>query len=1085
MAYRSYGSYGSFQRQPQQNSYRRILESNREQKQDFQVNENRIAQQQQSYLEVMRQKIRDEQANRDRNFQLEMEFKEDYQEAVERNARQEIANTKIKGESSEKFWSAISDFSNTAATKYSEYWIEQENKKNLSDFYKALGEIEQMDPEDRNLLFGLKQAEENESMVRYASANATANEVAANSNETQAKPIRDMGSGYKQAIWQKAKAAYAARNLPLYFNQNLDTVFTVQDANGEDLQLTFQQIKDRGDPLLVDQATTQMKYRVANMAGVDQLDPVWAAKNFYGPADQYILIYEREIALDRSNRDKDQQEASQDRLLNEEVQVALTSIGQPGSEFSFNSIITRIAAERDPRFLRADGTMDMKYIRDEEVLPAIGVQIQTGQYDDQLDSIKPWLNSQVFTFNGGQVSTLGETSSPAYGDLLKKIDARIEQRERAVEANEVDQMQSEIQELLAGAELNDGTLDPTEMIRIQRWARKNYAENPNLKKQALDILGQYDTYAEEKEDRALEYQQLVNLAQSGELTALDIQQNSGWLTTDQEKELNTFIIPYQTAEEAKDGGFNRKAFVKQVRELYRKQAKFNDVGKSNDPSIDLAAIAQGKKFDLRVQELLQDPSVPREQIFFQATKDQLVQFRKDIIDPDSDFYLVDSSKGGTNAYVQGYSLGNLTANQRQNYDQIKREVIADPSLLKENVYLGNNVAQSLKTQVKNGQKVSYTQWIVDIAKATNKQPFEVLNDQFEAFGYDERIKPGAFDKLIEVSKPNPYLDNLLKKPTQIGINTAIISTGNAVSTVRKGQQGMQDVQSLATLAQFKAPPLAAAMWALETGRGQTVHGPNALFNITSNDGQGTRRVVREFINGQWVMMPQTFKNYASPLESVKDLKAWADKAPGFNEAGTYREAIQAIYDAGYATSPSYVQSIVDILKGMGVNPDAPIYQHNGPVSNDPTYMTPAMQQVFYETGDIMAGMAPSQHVDVKQADNPKTPDVNEALAFFPETALDDYVVVEDPQFGDTSLSGLAKSFYGPGGRPYNTTFYAPRAYRNGTHLGWDYPTANGTKLRLKGGARVVGGYDTEFGYKAIIELPDGKRFSFLHGYKPQ
>ena len=86
MAYRSYGSYGSFQRQPQQNSYRRILESNREQKQDFQVNENRIAQQQQSYLEVMRQKIRDEQANRDRNFQLEMEFKEDYQEAVERNA---------------------------------------------------------------------------------------------------------------------------------------------------------------------------------------------------------------------------------------------------------------------------------------------------------------------------------------------------------------------------------------------------------------------------------------------------------------------------------------------------------------------------------------------------------------------------------------------------------------------------------------------------------------------------------------------------------------------------------------------------------------------------------------------------------------------------------------------------------------------------------------------------------------------------------------------------------------------------------------------------------------------------------------
>ena len=44
-------------------------------------------------------------------------------------------------------------------------------------------------------------------------------------------------------------------------------------------------------------------------------------------------------------------------------------------------------------------------------------------------------------------------------------------------------------------------------------------------------------------------------------------------------------------------------------------------------------------------------------------------------------------------------------------------------------------------------------------------------------------------------------------------------------------------------------------------------------------------------------------------------------------------------------------------------------------------------------------------------------------------------------------------------------------------------TANNSNVYLKNGAKVVGGFATEWGYKRIIQLPDGRRFAFLHGYE--
>ncbi|NBS70524.1 hypothetical protein EBT31_16665, partial [bacterium] len=50
----------------------------------------------------------------------------------------------------------------------------------------------------------------------------------------------------------------------------------------------------------------------------------------------------------------------------------------------------------------------------------------------------------------------------------------------------------------------------------------------------------------------------------------------------------------------------------------------------------------------------------------------------------------------------------------------------------------------------------------------------------------------------------------------------------------------------------------------------------------------------------------------------------------------------------------------------------------------------------------------------------------------------------------------------------------------GSH-GIDYPTAKGTKLFIKNGARIISKARTAHGDKVVVQLPDGRRFSFLHG----
>ena len=378
-----------------------------------------------------------------------------------------------------------------------------------------------------------------------------------------------------------------------------------------------------------------------------------------------------------------------------------------------------------------------------------------------------------------------------------------------------------------------------------------------------------------------------------------------------------------------------------------------------------------------------------------------------------------------------------------NRNIINQELVVSPNLLKD-----------IDNRIQSGKPFSMPEVLNILQRAQpGTNTTDLLNAQLQVAGLTSRVKPGFRDQLNKIN--DPVLRRILDQPTtQDRLNTAIIGSGNAPATVRTGNNGYADVQALGTASGFKFPQVMAAMWALESGWGKYTSGKNNVFNIKARPGQGTMK------NGSY------WRDYASPLESAKDfMNLMTDPryAPGLAQAKTPRQAIEAIAAGGYAGGErEYPSKIIRVMQQMGVNVDQPYKPPTSPNRNQ-AFMRPTLAYITDNIGPTSTG----PHLDVKQQDNPNTP-VNEFAREFSAKALDQFVVVEDPQFGRVPLSRI----------PVTDT-YAGHVAR-GSH-GIDYGTAKGSKVFLQNGARIVSKTRTQHGDKLVIQLPDGRRFSFLHG----
>ena len=122
------------------------------------------------------------------------------------------------------------------------------------------------------------------------------------------------------------------------------------------------------------------------------------------------------------------------------------------------------------------------------------------------------------------------------------------------------------------------------------------------------------------------------------------------------------------------------------------------------------------------------------------------------------------------------------------------------------------------------------------------------------------------------------------------------------------------------------------------------------------------------------------------------------------------------------------------------------------------YETSAVPGKFIPFNETSGPTSTGQHLDVKRVDG----------SFFEYGDLDEFVEVEDPELGRVPL-----------GKVPETGDFDSHTSR-GSH-GRDYGTYEGSKIFLRNGAKVVSNAGSEHGDYLVIELPNGQRYSFLHG----
>ncbi len=125
------------------------------------------------------------------------------------------------------------------------------------------------------------------------------------------------------------------------------------------------------------------------------------------------------------------------------------------------------------------------------------------------------------------------------------------------------------------------------------------------------------------------------------------------------------------------------------------------------------------------------------------------------------------------------------------------------------------------------------------------------------------------------------------------------------------------IMAAAAVAGAKFPEVVAAQWALESGWGKHVSGQHNYFGLK---GPGTSTTTREFLDGQWVTIADSFIDFPSLAACVKYLVSrWYkdyEQHQGVNRADDRNECAKLLVREGYATDPAYATKLIAIMQSQ-------------------------------------------------------------------------------------------------------------------------------------------------------------------------
>ena len=122
------------------------------------------------------------------------------------------------------------------------------------------------------------------------------------------------------------------------------------------------------------------------------------------------------------------------------------------------------------------------------------------------------------------------------------------------------------------------------------------------------------------------------------------------------------------------------------------------------------------------------------------------------------------------------------------------------------------------------------------------------------------------------------------------------------------------------------PELVAAQWALESGWGKKTSGSHNYFGLK---GSGSSKETREFINGDWITITDSFLNFPDIGTCIQYLvdrwyKDWKSHK-GVNNEVLRDAAAKALVRESYGTDPSYADKLIALM-----NEQSPIARLTSP-----------------------------------------------------------------------------------------------------------------------------------------------------------
>lgn len=173
-----------------------------------------------------------------------------------------------------------------------------------------------------------------------------------------------------------------------------------------------------------------------------------------------------------------------------------------------------------------------------------------------------------------------------------------------------------------------------------------------------------------------------------------------------------------------------------------------------------------------------------------------------------------------------------------------------------------------------------------------------------------------------------------------------------------------NIYDAAKTAGAKYPECVSAQWALESGFGAHTSGKNNYFGIKGSPGTSVK--TQEWVNGKFVTVTATFKDYASAEESVKDLvEKWYLDYQGFqgvNRAGSRDECAKLLQIEGYATDPEYPEKLIKL---MGEHQQEELPSVTTPSNYLQGYLKKAAQYYNAEAHQAAAWDALQAAIDIK------------------------------------------------------------------------------------------------------------------------